>query len=492
MSFEDLPVSIADFISAIWGPKNTLLNGKLGSSPAVTKMAAKLLNQRTLERLTGTGRGAEGPPREDEGPSRRDDWGSRSGSSSSDDEYWSSSSRWDDDEPSRSDPRDNSSYRRSSSPSSSNNNNGSSGATRRKKKRSTLTRRLAPYVVSANTLLNKWTPLHTKGPSENEELVGQFRSAVHLVDVALMQAAPSMQLGSNTTVGPTNLSRLEAMRSKAEAIVESARELIYDAEGCSVEADVARKEADQLSRMAVEAQDMSVQLQKSAEEAVRVARKAIARLKGKEEEVSIQDLHQVAAERLLAAVNQVQLAPPLLESSGSGGAGGGGVGGAAGSVPDLQVCLEIGILLFSRGLVGVLHVVVWCLHAVFPPCFLVHMWCTIHPHPLSTLHTPPHTLLFPPATVHTHRQSSPQSQYLMCMASMVASLPMPCPPVWATNTLSWCPSQQQKCSPRVGWMGVCYIGGVYQGMVGNGMCPRWGGFRSLNVLLSRAVHGRHR
>lgn len=90
-----------------------------------------------------------------------------------------------------------------------------------------------------------------------------------------------------------NTARLEAMRGKAEAIVESARELIYEAEACTVEAHAARQEAAMLARMADEAQDMSVQLQRSAEEAVKVARRAIARLKGKEEEVSIQDLHQV-------------------------------------------------------------------------------------------------------------------------------------------------------------------------------------------------------
>lgn len=83
------------------------------------------------------------------------------------------------------------------------------------------------------------------------------------------------------------------MRGKAEAIVESARELIYEAEACTVEAFAARQEAAMLAHMADEAQDMSVQLQRSAEEAVKVARRAIARLKGKEEEVSIADLHQV-------------------------------------------------------------------------------------------------------------------------------------------------------------------------------------------------------
>lgn len=340
-------MSIADFISAIWGPKNTLLNGKLGSSPAVTKMAAKLLNQRTLDRLTGGGGMGMGMGQETEQgrtyyegegeqgrPHRGDEWGGSRGGSSSDEEYWSSSSsRWSD-EPSRSDPRESSSYRRSSPDSSSvySSSSSSSSSPRKRKKRSVMTRRLVPHVVSSNTLLNKWTPLFNKGPLDNnDELVAQFRSAVHLVDVALMQAAPSVQLGS-PGIGPTNLARLEAMRSKAEAIVESARELIYEAEGCSVEAEVARKEADQLSRMALEAQDMSVQLQHSAEEAVRVARKAIARLKGKEEEVSIPDLHQVAAERLLAAVDQVQRVPPRLGEEGAGVA-------AGGAVPDLQVCV---------------------------------------------------------------------------------------------------------------------------------------------------------
>lgn len=120
------------------------------------------------------------------------------------------------------------------------------------------------------------------------------------------------------------------MRGKAEAIVESARELIFEAEACTVEAYAARQEAAMLARMADEAQDMSVQLQRSAEEAVKVARRAIARLKGKEEEVSIQDLHQVresmmmdetlndnrvqvAAERLLRAVDALQQSPPVLQ-----------------------------------------------------------------------------------------------------------------------------------------------------------------------------------
>lgn len=66
VSLEDLPVSIADFISAIWGPKNTLLNGKLGSSPAVTKMASKLLSAGALERLTGGDRDWEAQPRADD------------------------------------------------------------------------------------------------------------------------------------------------------------------------------------------------------------------------------------------------------------------------------------------------------------------------------------------------------------------------------------------------------------------------------------------
>ena len=59
-------MSIADFISAIWGPKNTLLNGKLGSSPAVTKMASKLLSAGALERLTGGNRDWEDQPRTDD------------------------------------------------------------------------------------------------------------------------------------------------------------------------------------------------------------------------------------------------------------------------------------------------------------------------------------------------------------------------------------------------------------------------------------------
>ena len=54
--------------------------------------------------------------------------------------------------------------------------------------------RLAPCVPS-NTLLSKWSPLaRTEGPAEDEGMVAQFRSAVHLVDLALMQAAPSVQL----------------------------------------------------------------------------------------------------------------------------------------------------------------------------------------------------------------------------------------------------------------------------------------------------------
>lgn len=52
--------------------------------------------------------------------------------------------------------------------------------------------RLAPCVPS-NTLLSKWSPL-TEGPAEDEGMVAQFRSAVHLVDLALMQAAPGVQL----------------------------------------------------------------------------------------------------------------------------------------------------------------------------------------------------------------------------------------------------------------------------------------------------------
>lgn len=114
VSLEDLPVSIADFISAIWGPKNTLLNGKLGSSPAVTKMASKLLSAGALERLTGGDR----------------DW---------------------EDQPRAQDPRDSDSYRRASS------------APRRKKRRGQSRQCVAVFVCSAQESSTQSAPCVATG-----------------------------------------------------------------------------------------------------------------------------------------------------------------------------------------------------------------------------------------------------------------------------------------------------------------------------------------
>ncbi|KAK9830544.1 hypothetical protein WJX72_012386 [[Myrmecia] bisecta] len=84
----------------------------------------------------------------------------------------------------------------------------------------------------------------------------------------------------------------------ARAALELADRLVDEAEHAQQEAQAARQEADRLKMAATEAESTARQLRGDAVGAVREARQASVRLKGKDEEVALADLHELAAARL--------------------------------------------------------------------------------------------------------------------------------------------------------------------------------------------------
>ncbi|DBA81104.1 TPA: COP9 signalosome complex subunit 8 [Trebouxia sp. C0005] len=82
----------------------------------------------------------------------------------------------------------------------------------------------------------------------------------------------------------------------ASNALDAAKPVVAEAEEASKAADAARSEMRDVSREASHARDKQQSVQAEAELAVRAARRAACRLKGREQEVTLADLHHIAEE----------------------------------------------------------------------------------------------------------------------------------------------------------------------------------------------------
>ncbi|BDA43844.1 Alpha-glucan water dikinase, chloroplastic at C-terminar half [Coccomyxa sp. Obi] len=120
----------------------------------------------------------------------------------------------------------------------------------------------------------------------NGALVEKYNAAVQLLQSAVAEGGDG--------ISEEAAAQLEAARMA----FEKAGQLVVDADHAQENAQLARQEANRLSRECAEVESRAKAAAEAATSALRGVRAACARLRGKEDEVTLADLHEVAAARL--------------------------------------------------------------------------------------------------------------------------------------------------------------------------------------------------